>query len=645
MLNNLTTYFSFILSRFSKSLKYAFFSTAFIALISNINLLVIPILQKNMIEQISDMHLNLTMVMWILGLGILGVILKVLETLILLKLKYTTQNRLQKEFLESAIRHDNKIVKHRGAGAYIINLLGDSEQICGLIGTNYFQVGMICISSITVLFITLQWSWVFCVVTIPTFILMILILYISNKIYKVKYDKGRELIFEINPKIQEYIENNKTILGYGDAIKYEEQLYQLFDDRDKQLSTGLGINTLAEALVDTLKTISMIIFFILSMIEIQNGHLQISEFIAMISYYSQIFIPISLIQGVNFSMNRFGVLHEKNKENLGVVNKFSLDYSNSLSMQNCGFQYGENNKNVANLSFDVDKKIGLVGLSGEGKSTIIKILLGDIVPHDGKCLYGNSNISDISKSIRYSAIKLYSQEPEIFNRDMLFNITLGKKPLLEQQYNDKIIELNLMLDNCFAKIRNTGLENIDKAEKSLLQTIFLVSPRDFSNKDIANNIVDSVKKFPQEHLKNLASLITSKHYYIQDRYNKLVCDLDIASLANRDLGQRGANISGGEKNKICLARFLLSSHDSFFVIDEPFTSVDAISEQICMKVLAEHIQNSKGIIISHKLDIIEKLSNEIFVLEDGVIAERGEHLTLMNTEGLYNKLVTTYYQK
>jgi len=120
--------------------------------------------------------------------------------------------------------------------------------------------------------------------------------------------------------------------------------------------------------------------------------------------------------------------------------------------------------------------------------------------------------------------------------------------------------------------------------------------------------------------------------------------LNITSLVGRNLGQRGSNISGGEKNRICLARFLLPEHNGFFIIDEPFISLDLLAEKQCLGVLKDYIKDYKGIVISHKLNVIQELSEEILILEQGKIIGQGSHEKLLKENELYQTLYQTHNQ-
>lgn len=646
MFKKIVNFFCFILQHLEYKLKIAFFSTGIIALISNYLVLVLPLLQKRMIDLITVSVFDIKIVVLLLLVGLFGVIISISEIIILNNLDISLQTSLQKDLLESAIRNNNKIIQARGAGAYMVNVFGDSEQIGSLLNTNYFSIVLLCIVSVITLIITAQWTWVFLWVVIPTYIIMLLILYISNKIYKEKFKQVREMIFKLNPMVLEYLENKKTILGYADISNYENQLYSTFEIRNKYIKSAARANTFGRSALETTKTISMIIFFILSMQEILNNRMELSSFIAMIAYFPIVFSPIIALQNISAGMNRFNTLHEKIKDNLGGDLKFAIPQQSTVQLKNCTFSYIDNetsvNNTMNNFSLDVNKKIGIVGVSGEGKTTIIKILTGEFEANKGCCLLGGEQVQNIPKSLIYSYIRIYGQEPEIFDNTLEYNITLGKKSLTKQEYIKKKISLVESIENCFSKMINSKKLILDNMEKDILKNLFLLNDKDIKNEKVLIKIQEEIKRYGTNSIEELASILLSKNHYIQEKYDEILEKLEINYLKDRDLGQRGMNISGGEKNKISLARFLLPDYKGFFVLDEPFTSLDILSEQKCIDILKQYLKEENGIIISHKINVIRDISDEILVLESGSITQRGDHETLIQENGLYKRIFQAY---
>ena len=106
---------------------------------------------------------------------------------------------------------------------------------------------------------------------------------------------------------------------------------------------------------------------------------------------------------------------------------------------------------------------------------------------------------------------------------------------------------------------------------------------------------------------------------------------------NAFAGEAGARLSGGQRQKIGIARALLSNAE-YIIFDEATSSVDEKSEQEIWECIRELASKRTLIIISHRLSTI-KDADCIYVLEDGRIAESGNHESLMKNERTYRKLV------
>ena len=105
---------------------------------------------------------------------------------------------------------------------------------------------------------------------------------------------------------------------------------------------------------------------------------------------------------------------------------------------------------------------------------------------------------------------------------------------------------------------------------------------------------------------------------------------------NSMVGERGLKLSGGEKQRIAIARTILKNPD-IYVFDEATSSLDTNTEKSIQTSLKELSANHTTLIIAHRLSTIID-ADEIIVIDKGYVAERGSHQTLLSINGLYAKL-------
>ena len=102
------------------------------------------------------------------------------------------------------------------------------------------------------------------------------------------------------------------------------------------------------------------------------------------------------------------------------------------------------------------------------------------------------------------------------------------------------------------------------------------------------------------------------------------------------VGERGHRLSGGEKQRLAIARLLLKS-PSIVILDEATAHLDSENEELVQKALAKALQGRTSFVIAHRLSTI-MAADQILVLDDGVIVERGKHEELIEKGGLYSEL-------
>ncbi len=112
---------------------------------------------------------------------------------------------------------------------------------------------------------------------------------------------------------------------------------------------------------------------------------------------------------------------------------------------------------------------------------------------------------------------------------------------------------------------------------------------------------------------------------------------------NTQVGNRGLKLSGGEKQRLSLARVILKD-PKILILDEATSALDSISENSIQDALEKMMKGRTSIVIAHRLSTILK-ADRILVVKDGIIAEQGTHEELLGLGGTYKELYETQFRQ
>jgi len=146
------------------------------------------------------------------------------------------------------------------------------------------------------------------------------------------------------------------------------------------------------------------------------------------------------------------------------------------------------------------------------------------------------------------------------------------------------------------------------------------------NDTILNNIALGMENVPSERVMHAAQVAHAHHYIMQKEEGY-----------HTNIGDRGNKLSGGEKQRLTIARALLKN-PPILILDEATSSLDTESERLVQDAINHMMQHRTSLVIAHRLSTIRH-ADEIIVLQHGEIAERGSHAGLMEQGGIYRRLV------
>lgn len=170
----------------------------------------------------------------------------------------------------------------------------------------------------------------------------------------------------------------------------------------------------------------------------------------------------------------------------------------------------------------------------------------------------------------------------------------------------------------------------------------------------------NVKDYKLKDLRSLMGIVSQEAVLFNDSiYNNIVFGLEqstlddvirAAKIANAhdfiiatekgyetNIGDRGSKLSGGQRQRLTIARAILKN-PPILILDEATSALDSESEKLVQSALLELMKNRTSLVIAHRLSTIQH-ADEIVVLRQGRIIERGNHQSLMALNGEYKKLV------
>jgi len=243
----------------------------------------------------------------------------------------------------------------------------------------------------------------------------------------------------------------------------------------------------------------------------------------------------------------------------------------------------------------------------------------------------------VTGNVEFSHVSFAYEEPKRILKDISFRLEAGKSiAIVGPSGSGKSTIINLiprLYDVSEGSVTFDGID-VRKLDLQFLRSqVGVVSQETYLfNGTIRENLL-----YAKEDATEAEMIEALQKANIYDFVAKQELGLDT------QVGNRGLKLSGGEKQRISIARILLKN-PTIFIFDEATSALDSISEQKIQEAIDPIIESKTSILIAHRLSTI-LAADEILVVKDGMIVERGQHKDLVSAGGVYQELYETQFSK
>lgn len=578
---------------------------------------------------------------------IVSYVLLAIENVFNLKILYMFRRALEQQILRNLATHKSADIAERGAGTFSSSITGDANQVASMVAANYFAMFINLISAIVSIVISATWYLPFMVIALSSYAAIIIIVFVFNEIEVHHYKKGQDLSYSISPKIVELLETHDAILNNVNYLQYINSLMPVYKARDKrQMAADVAVKV-RSTLIKMIQGVALAVFLIYAVADIADGSLSYATFTALISYMATIFLPVDSLAEAWTSRNKFHAFYQSLKEYLSNVTTGILPLDDKLYIKHISLAGDDGADFLNGLDVKVESNIGIVGLSGPKWKSFADTLIGDKRPSNGQILIGDGESYKIRKSLVMSLIRYSTNASDCFDGGLEYNITLGKLLLSDSDYakteGEYLEKLNDFLYS--AKTGEMFLKKNRKMTRMFLGDLLSMDVADYrleQNQKPIINAFNAIRDF-DAFVYSVGPAIFAQKYAKRSRYEKIVNELGLSYLKDKDFGARGVNLSESEGQLLMLGRFLLSDVNVPYVLRDPTAYLDPVSKAKALECLRKNLRNAptqkRGLIFSDDLNDIRYLAEKIIVIdENGEVEATGDHYDLLNRSQSYQKL-------
>jgi len=529
----------------------------------------IPLLVRNIIDGLTiNMQMEWNSIYLLAILYTTSFILTYIGDQIYLREKFKAAADLSNRIFKLSFFFPWKKLKQQGSAYYASLINNQLNEAFVVLDYGFIRNIFVLIRMVLILVMVFAWSKFFFFLYVVNVAIVGLYTNIIDRVSHRPYSRGYELMRQATNFIVETFENLHEIFA-GEAKSKRENEYERIYQKitDSVVEAEIPRSRFDKLMVDLPDYFSRLIILVYGSFLVINGRMTVGTIWALWTYFSFVTEPLYLFRelariAVRVSANLDTILNyfdeaEHAQKNYTKHEIFPVPKAPVYSLKDVSFGFEPDKPFLKKISLNVQhgETIAIVGLSGEGKSTLLNILLGLEQNYEGEVKLLGNELKGTYPLAVFKYVGYYSQTVGIFNETLESNIVMGRK-----------------LD--------------------------------------------------------------------EERLEKVIDDLKLDHLKGRLLGEGGSFVSGGEKQRIQLARLFYAEKD-VVVVDEPLTNLDTINESILLEKLEDYLSTRSGIIISHKPNVIS-LANRVFVLKNGTVAATGSFSELMSGDDTFKGIIESY---
>lgn len=396
--------------------------------------------------------------------GITALIYMVVYTVILLLLRKTRHTYVKHAMINyknmlfaNVFNKDLAAYDETDKSAYVSILTNDATTIETDYVNSFFSIINHIVSFIVAMIAMIIYSWSLALVVIVLTILSIVLsAALGGRTVKTTQN--------VSSKNAEFMKVISEILGGFSVIKSfkaENQVNTLFDKTNTVLEDTRSINrqtlSLVGIVVGQFAGLIQIIVFIIGIYLTIEGNITLGVVIAFVQLMNSVMEPVQSLPPLLAAKAASKGLIEKalkltNFESITSENLVEIDnIGNGIVFDNVTFAYEEDNTVLdnVNLVFEKSKSYAIVGGSGSGKSTILKLLMGSDSNYSGSIKIDNVEIKDVNKESLFNVLSVLHQDIIVFDATIKDNITMFRTDFSEEKIYQsiKLSGLELLVEN------------------------------------------------------------------------------------------------------------------------------------------------------------------------------------------------------